>query len=250
MFIFTAWEQGLSKQTLPLASVEISDIQSLNQLALSRSVDLCKVSAAILKDLHSDYVLLPVGAGISYGAGPKLVGRKNLPLSEIRQSRVISPGPHTMAHRLLETLIKPREIISMNFREIVPALQAGICNAGVIINEARFLLHELGLYEIADLGQCWEQETSLPLPLGALVAKRSLDSPLLARITSAISHSLDFAQGNFAQVFPYIQKQSTEKDEGAIRRHIELYVSADTYSLSPQGKKAFALLGDYEQARW
>jgi 1,4-dihydroxy-6-naphthoate synthase len=242
LYIFSAWEQGLSTPRLPRASVRITDIQSLNQLALSGSVDIAKVSAGILGELHRDYVLLPVGAALGYGVGPKLVARQHLSLAEAAKGAILSPGVHTMAHRLLKELVQPRDLVPMKFSEIIPALVAGHYEVGAVINESRFALAEHGLVEIADLGQLWWRTTQLPLPLGALVAKRSLGEEKLAQICTVISASLHFARDNEATILPFIKARSVEKSEEALRRHIELYVNQDTFDLSPAGHAAFKAL--------
>jgi 1,4-dihydroxy-6-naphthoate synthase len=241
MFAYTAWEQKQIPSPFVL-NTTIAGIARLNQLALERKIALCKVSAAIVGQLCEDYWVLPVGAGIGYGVGPKLVAKEPYSLEQIKNIAVASPGINTMAHRLLLEFVAPREIILLPFQEIMPAICAGSIAAGLVINESRFSLNHYGLHEIADFGQLWQEKFSLPLPLGALVAKRNLGKEILDAICTSVAASLAYARENFSQVLPLIAAHSSEKDEEAIRQHIELYVNSDTYALSAEAKKAIQML--------
>jgi 1,4-dihydroxy-6-naphthoate synthase len=224
------------------ARCTIAGIHILNQLALAREVDLCKVSAALLEELSSDYYLLPVGAGLGYGYGPKLVANFPATIADVLALPIVSPGRQTMAHRLLSELLEPGVVRELPFDQIIPALVEKRFHAGLVINESRFTLAAHGLYEIADLGALWQKKTQLPLPLGALVAKRSLGDEILAEICTHIQASLSFARKFPAEVMPFIVEKSGEKESEVLRQHIELYVTDDTFFLGQEAKKAFELI--------
>jgi Predicted periplasmic solute-binding protein len=55
----------------------------------------------------------------------------------------------------------------------MPSVQQGHYAAGVIIHEGRFTYDQYGLSCLLDLGQWWENETCLPVPLGCIALKRA-----------------------------------------------------------------------------
>ena len=48
----------------------------------------------------------------------------------------------------------------------------GRVDAGLIIHENRFTYKDKGLEKVKDLGEFWEEETGLPIPLGGIVTNR------------------------------------------------------------------------------
>ena len=56
----------------------------------------------------------------------------------------------------------------------------GTYDAGLVIHEARFTYPRYGLTALVDLGEWWEGDTGLPIPLGAILAKRGTVDPAAA----------------------------------------------------------------------
>ena len=59
------------------------------------------------------------------------------------------------------------------------ALDSGRIDAALLIHEGRLLYQERGYARVAELGEWWQAETGLPLPLGVNVIRRAL-GPALA----------------------------------------------------------------------
>ena len=82
----------------------------------------------------------------------------------------------------------------------------------------------------------WEEREELPLPLGVVVARKSL--PNKGEIIEAILNSLQFARNNLEKVYPYILEHAQNKDPDIIRRHISSFVNAESGGLTEWGQRA------------
>jgi 1,4-dihydroxy-6-naphthoate synthase len=230
-FLFYAFSNG----KIPFSqsvNTNMEDIQTLNELALAGKPDIGKISFSILSQLESEYVLLPVGAALGFGNGPKLVAKEIFPLADLTTKRVAIPGKTTTAAYLFRLLLPPcAQMVVMPYQEILPAIVRGEVDAGVVIHEARFILSTYGCIDIVDLGAVWEKKTQGPIPLGGLVARRSLGTELIAEITTALQNSLAYAKAYTEEVWPYLETYSQEKERHVIQQHLDLYVNHYTEAL-------------------
>lgn len=241
-FLFHAFVNNLVSHSFSL-NVTLADIQQLNELALRNAVDICKVSFPTFLRLEKDYCLLPVGAALGNSNGPKIVAATHFPLEKLCDLRIAIPGKDTTAYRLYKLLTpKARREVFCLYHEIPALIRSGQVDCGLIIHETRFTLSKERLIEICDLGLMWERDTHLPLPLGGLVAKRSLGSDTLSQIISCLQSSLRYARQNQEASRAYILQHSREKDWDVARAHIDLYVNEDTEQISSRGREAIALL--------
>lgn len=241
-FLFRAWVEGKIEGAPPIQPI-LTDIQKLNERLHEGLYPITKASVASIRQVLDEYIVLPVGAAIGYGCGPKLVSNAPCTLEEIREKRVALPGEDTTAHLLFEHLCpNPKEKIFCSYDQIMDKVIHKEVDLGVIIHESRFSFASKGLKEVADLGELWEKKTHLPIPLGVLVAKRSLGNELLQKITRTLQHSLDLARKNSQILHPYITEHSQEKDPVIIQKHIDLYVTEETKQLSTCGMKSIATL--------
>src|SRR4030095_8225015 len=96
--------------------------------------------------------------------------------SKINDLTVAIPGEHTTAH-LLFSMVFPgaRKKRFMIFSSIEEAILKGEVDCGVIIHESRFTYERKGLKKLIDLGEYWEKETGVPIPLGGIVMKKEFD---------------------------------------------------------------------------
>ena len=183
-FIFNAWVHGLIEGA-PEVDVTFADVDVTNGATERGDFDVAKVSYAALPWLLEQYSLLPSGGALGRGCGPLVLttGRDSL-----RGATVAVPGERTTAYllfRLWAEKMGVGDITVMPFPEIMPAVRAGLVDAGLVIHEARFTFHTFGLTSVVDLGAWWESDTGLPIPLGAIVARRELDAPGLTRVIRA-----------------------------------------------------------------
>ena len=138
---------------------------------------------------------------------------------ELKNKTIAIPGQLTTAAlllRLFDTQIGQLEV--MPFDKIMGATARGEVDAGVIIHESRFTYPEYGLEKVIDLGEWWEQSTGHPIPLGGILARRSLGAQQIGRIDRALKQSVEYAYAHPDAVRSYIQQHAQEMDEKVIQR--------------------------------
>jgi len=244
-FLFYALAQGLIElpglQLPPL----LADVETLNNLARAGRLEISKVSCHALGQLRRDYALLRSGAALGCGCGPLLVARPDLSTAALADATIAIPGGLTTAGLLLR-LWQPQcgQLLIMPFDRIMTAVGNGQVDAGMLIHEGRFTCEQQGLVKLIDFGCWWQELTGLPLPLGAIVARRELGSERIALIEKAIAASAAFASNHPQQPLPYIRQHAQEKTDEAIQRHIALYVNDFSFDLGDEGLAAIdELLG-------
>ncbi|NGX60885.1 MAG: 1,4-dihydroxy-6-naphtoate synthase [Chlamydiae bacterium] len=241
-FLFAPWIEGFVESKYPITP-HFADIQTLNKWAFSKRFPLIKISVAVFPKLLPFYQLLPVGAALGFGCGPKLIGKKPYTLADLPNLTVAIPGEDITAHTLLSHFApSPKEKHFCLYHEIFPLLNSDEVDCGLIIHESRFTYSEAGFFEIADLGELWEKKTSLPLPLGALAIQKSLPEPQKKGLTRALQDSLLYSKSHPEKSLPLILKHAQELSPEIVQKHIETYVTKETEILSEEGKKAIETL--------
>jgi 1,4-dihydroxy-6-naphthoate synthase len=137
----------------------------------------------------------------------------------------------------------------MPFHEIMGAVKGGQADAGLIIHEGRFTYSSYGLKKIIDLGEWWEKETDLPIPLGCIIAKRSLGIELIEKLERLIRESVQYATSRRDAPVKYIKEHSQELDDSVIDEHIKLYVNEYSMDLGDDGIRAVRKLLDMAEER-
>ena len=232
---------------IPLSSCTFSpevlaDVEQLNEWAMAGKFDVTKLSFHALGHVLDRYVMLDSGAALGRGCGPLLVAATPMASGNSGLGPDFSiaiPGRYTTASLLLQ-LYAPRcqKLVVMPFDQIMPAVAAGQVDGGLIIHESRFTFQQHGLHLLVDLGSWWEQETGLPIPLGCIAARRSLDAEVRAEIEEAIRRSILYARRHPAQCASYIRTHAQEMDPEVMESHIDLYVNDFSLSLGKEGNAA------------
>lgn len=238
-FIFDALVHGRI-DTHGLAFRErLEDVEALNRLAADRALDVTKASYGAIPWLLDGYALLGSGGALGRGCGPLVVAREPLAMEELRGRRIAIPGARTTANLLLH-LFDPELSHGEErvYGDIMPAVARGEAEAGLIIHESRFTYREHGLVCLLDLGEWWEGETGLPIPLGGILARRSLGPAVLGRLKAAIRASVEHAVANPDDSAAYVVAHARELDPAVVRAHIELYVNRFSADLGDEGEAA------------
>jgi len=242
-FMFYPLVHGLVDTGGYTFSERLEDVETLNKLAVRGVLDVTKVSYAALGHIREQYALLRAGSALGRGCGPLLVAREQLDPAALQGSTIAIPGRYTTAH-LLMRLYDPglTTFLEMPFHEIMDAVMTGRVDAGVIIHESRFTYQGLGLHQLLDLGEWWENETGLPIPLGGIVAKRSLGVATIRTIEQALAAGVAYARSNPAAATRYIREHAQEMSEQVCAAHIGLYVNDFSQQLGAEGEQAIAEL--------
>jgi 1,4-dihydroxy-6-naphthoate synthase len=247
-FIFHAWVHGLLPGA-PKLDVTYADINITNTMAANGDgPEILKISYAALPWVLSDYALLPCGGALGRGCGPLVLtgsGSLNGSPAELSGRRVAVPSERSTAYLLFRLWAAQHvpgglgEIVIMPFHEIMPAVRDGKIDAGLVIHEARFTYPSYGLNLLVDLGSWWEADTNLPIPLGAIIAHRSLD---LAAISKWVRASVEHAWNQPEVSRNYVLQHSQEMSPEVAQAHIDLYVNEFSADLGDSGYAAVLAL--------
>lgn len=245
-FAFHALVHGLVEAPFRVRPV-LLDIEELNQRAKLAELDLTKVSVGALAAVTGEYEILRSGGALGYGAGPLVVAREPISLAQAVSGRIAIPGRDTTAFMLLGLLAPESagaEVVELRFDRILDAVASGEVDAGLIIHESRFTYRDRGLVSVADLGELWEAETSLPVPLATICARRSLPAGVRAAAEQAVRASVEHAFADPAASLEYVRANSQELSDEVCRQHIELYVNRFSVDLGDEGTSAIQALVD------
>ena len=248
-FVFHAWAHGLIPGA-PELDVYYADIDITNNLAARREgPEVMKISYAALPWVLSDYALLPCGGALGRGCGPLVLtkgsGEGSKDPAILSGKRVAVPSERSTAYLLFRLWAAKNvpggvgEIVVMPFHEIMPAVRDGLIDAGLVIHEARFTYQNYNLTLLEDMGNWWEQDTGLPIPLGAIIARRHLDIESLTNWTRA---SVEYAWANPEASQEYVLSHAQEMSPDVAKAHIDLYVNEFTRNLGDEGYAAIAAL--------
>jgi 1,4-dihydroxy-6-naphthoate synthase len=228
----------------------LEDVETLNALARQGALDLTKVSYHALGHLRRDYALLRSGGALGRGCGPLVVARSEAAMDDLRSRRIAIPGLLTTANLLLQLHGSGFDnLVVLPFHRIMEAVVDGEVEAGVIIHESRFTYRDKGLVEILDLGAWWEEETGAPIPLGGILARRSLGAEVIARADRALRRSVEYALAHPGEARAYIKAHAQELSDTVIDSHIALYVNNFSVDLGDEGIRAVETLFARAEAR-
>lgn len=216
-------------------AVEFKDIEELNEGVLAGIPDISKISYSVYPKIADEYLLLDSGSALGRGNGQLLVHRKG-ENSPIRT--VATPGLNTTANALLMRYFPEVEVVPMLFSTIAEAVERGVTDAGVLIHEGRFVYHRRNLELVADLGKLWEAESGLPLPLGAIVMRRSVAATICKQFEALLADSVRFAFENPQISRQFVKQHAQELEDAVIESHIALFVNEYTVTLGKEGREA------------
>ena len=223
--------------------VEMRDIAQLNRAATEQEFDAVKISYAHYPKVSQAYQLLTAGSALGFGNGPLLVSRRKIYPDEVPCLRIAIPGANTTANMLL-TMAYPAATGKKEylFSDIEEAVLSDEVDAGLLIHETRFTYARKGLRKIIDLGEYWEKETGLPLPLGAIAVRRDLPEETKHQLNTALSESVRYALQNPRAADEFVASHAQAMDIDVCRKHIDLYVNEYSVDLGEKGKQAVITL--------
>lgn len=227
--------------------VIMEDVQTLNEMAIDGKIDITKISYGSLPLVLGKYIVLNSGSALGKGAGPLLISAIPIPNAAVKQCVIAIPGRLTSAH-VLFSLAFPEATnkVFLRYDEIedfvlsntgsLENIQA--VKLGVIIHENRFTYQDKGLLKQTDLGNFWEEETGLPVPLGGIVAKRSLPGNVKSKVQELIRKSLEQSMAEQVELSDFVKENAMEMSPEVMRMHIDLYVNNFSLDLGEAGQQA------------
>jgi len=162
---------------------------------------------------------------------------------------VAVPGRHTTAYFLLSLYAQGFVPVEVRYDRILPMVAQGEVEAGLIIHESRFTYPRYGLVQVVDLGAWWEERTGLPLPLGAILARRDLGEGLIRALDEAVRRSVAYALAHPEEALDYMRAHAQELSDEVIWAHVHTYVNAFSLDVGEEGERAVARLFAEAEAR-
>lgn len=222
----------------------LCDIQTLNQKAQEGFYDLSAISFHAYPYIQDKYALLNTGGSVGEGYGPMIVSTRMYTLEEVKKLIIAVPGEMTTAYLALKLFAPDVKTEVVPFDQIVPQVQAGKYEAGLIIHEGQLTYEKIGLRRILDLGKWWRELTGLPLPLGGNAIRRDLGPELMASVGAALKDSIQYGLDHREEALSYAMQFARDLDAQTANRFVSMYVNERTLDYGDDGREAIRRLLD------
>ncbi len=223
----------------------MQDIQTLNTRAMKGELEITAISLHAYPYVHDKYALMGCGCSMGDGYGPMIVAKQNYSIAELKSKRIAVPGTLTTAFMTASLLLgKGFKNIVKDFDQILPYVEAGHADAGLIIHEGQLTYKNHGMVCCVDLGQWWMDRTGLPLPLGGNVIRRDLGEPAMREITRILKNSIQYSLDHRAEAVQYAMKYGRDMTPELADKFVGMYVNKWTLDYGQRGKDAVNALLD------
>src|SRR5213080_3222803 len=241
-FMFYALTAG--KVRIPGVRIEhvLEDIETLNRRSREAELEVTAVSFATYLLIADRYRMMDPGASMGKGYGPILVAREAIPRAELEQRVTAIAGKHTTSALLLRIYVGDPPIIEVTFDKIPKAVLEGQADLGLLIHEGQITHQQMGLVKVLDMGQEWERETGLPLPLGINVMRRDLGEAVHRKLSQALRDSIDYAYAHVDEAIEYAMRYGRGIDKETCKKFVLMYVNDYTLALGRDGRAAIERL--------
>ena len=244
-FIFDALIHGKIDTEGLSFEVHMADVEELNLMAFRGDLDVTKLSYHAFLHILEEYIMMDSGSALGNNCGPLLI--KNSGAKDPLANDLLAiPGKYTTANFLLNyafpELQNKKELL---FSEIESSIKNEVVSAGLIIHENRFTYADRGFEKVKDLGEHWEQNTGMPIPLGGIAIKRNLDKSLHEKVQRLIRKSIEYAFENPSESLAFVKRNAQEMDTEVMQKHINLYVNDYSISLGQKGKAAIEYMYEF-----
>jgi 1,4-dihydroxy-6-naphthoate synthase len=221
----------------------LTDIEALNQRAMTDPYyDVTAISFHAYPYLQDSYTLMACGGSVGDGYGPMVVAARSYTLGEMKKLRIAVPGTLTTAYLALKLFAPDIETVTVEFDKIIPAVVSGEFDAGLIIHEGQLTYGRDGLTKLLDLGQWWNEQTGLPLPLGGNAILRSLGPEVQRVTTQALRDSIQHALDHREAALEYAMQFARDLDSSMANRFVGMYVNERTLNYGDDGREAIRKL--------
>ena len=221
----------------------LCDIETLNRRALDEAFfDVTAISFHAYPSLQDNYTLMGCGGSVGEGYGPMIVASKQLAIEDLSRIRIAIPGTLTTAYLALKIFNPELRTEVVPFDKIIPAIQAGEFEAGLIIHEGQLTYSLSGLSKVIDLGVWWRETTGMMLPLGGNAIRRSLGAASHKIISKALRDSIQHALDNREEALEYAMQFARDLDTRLASRFVSMYVNERTLDYGEDGRAAIRKL--------
>lgn len=235
--------EGLVADPAFAIAARATTVHAANEGCLRGIPDLAAISAAAYPWIAEQYRVLDAGASVGRSYGPLLVGTPHTTELDLREGRVAVGGFRTTGGALFRLLYPNAQTIELPWREIPDAIRRGTVHAGVCIHETLVCSRDApGLRPLRCLGAAWTRHTALPLPVGLVVARRSLGPEVHARIETLLRRSLSIAQARRTESLAFASRYSIGLPAHVMESYIDRFANDDTMTLRLDCRAALSTL--------
>jgi 1,4-dihydroxy-6-naphthoate synthase len=221
----------------------LCDIETLNRRAIDEAFfDVTAISFHAYPYLQENYTLMGCGGSVGEDYGPMIVSSKPLSLEDLGRIKIAVPGTLTTAYLALKIFNPAIQTETVPFDQIIPAIQSGTYDAGLIIHEGQLTYAASGLKKILDLGVWWREQTGLMLPLGGNAIRRSLGAEKHKIISKALRDSIQHALDHREEALEYAMQFARDLDVRLASRFVSMYVNERTLDYGADGREAIRTL--------
>jgi 1,4-dihydroxy-6-naphthoate synthase len=226
----------------------LRDIQTLNEWAMNAKLETTAISVHAFSHVADKYALLRHGGSFGDDYGPMIVAKRELSPEQLKETTIAIPGRQTSAFLALNLYFadsfgegaKPAvEVVP--FDEIMPAIQEGKYEAGLIIHEGQLTYEREGLKLIADMGVWWKGLTGLPLPLGVNVVRKDLGPAAVKEVSRVMRESILAGLDNRSKALDYALQFARGMDVPTSDEFVGMYVNQRTLDMGEDGIAAIRL---------
>ena len=215
------------------------DIETLNQATLKGVYDICAISFALYPFVKDDFALLKTAVSFGEGYGPKLIKKKGAKLK--KNFKVALSGEFTTNALLFKIAYPDARISYMNFLDIENAVINGDVDAGVLIHES--ILTYSSLLEVErEIWDIWVELCNgeeLPLPLGGMCLRRSINLTEAIKYENVLIKAVDVANKNRKTLAPMLlEKGLIRVDATTLDKYLDLYANDNSVKMSQIQYKA------------
>jgi 1,4-dihydroxy-6-naphthoate synthase len=228
----------------------LCDIETLNRRAQDEAFfDVTAISFHAYPYLQNNYALMGCGGSVGEGYGPMVVSARPLTPKDLEKVKIAVPGTLTTAYLGLKIFNPALETVTVPFDQIIPEIQAGKYDAGLIIHEGQLTYTSSGLHKVLDLGVWWHETTGMVLPLGGNAIRRSLGAKSMSIVTKAVHDSIQHALDHREQALEYAMQFARDLDARLANRFVSMYVNERTLDYGTDGRNAIRKLLDMGHER-
>lgn len=216
----------------------LADIETLNRKAMDGVYEVSAVSFHAYAYLADKYAILKCGGSLGRNYGPVVVSTKPITRDKLAETRVAIPGELTTAFMVLRLFAPDISYEVVPFDRILEEMTRGEFDAGLLIHEGQLTYRDMGFHKVLDMGEWWQEETGLPLPLGGNAIRRDLGRPLMRRISGHIAESIRYGLEHRKEAMEYALEFARDLDEKRADRFVGMYVNGLTLDYGVDGRKA------------
>jgi 1,4-dihydroxy-6-naphthoate synthase len=134
------------------------------------------------------------------------------------------------------------------FGRIFDCLDAGTIDAALLIHEGRLIYESRGYARVAEIGEWWQADTGMPLPLGVNVIRRGLGAERIALVSAVLRDAIAYALDHRDEVIRVLAGEKRGEPALAqialLERYLAMYANEDTRAMAPDARLAVGVLFD------